>query len=93
MSDKVLLQEEVNPLINAAQRSGPEVSAIHNHFFYEEPRLFYMHRQGMSQPAELIGKYTQAIKETKLFPTNRPQARRLRKRQRGYSTYPPWTGL
>ncbi len=33
MSDTVLLQEEVNPLISAAQANGLEVSAIHNHFF------------------------------------------------------------
>jgi hypothetical protein len=33
MSDTVLLQEEVNPLISAAQANGLEVSALHNHFF------------------------------------------------------------
>ncbi len=46
MSDTVLLQEEVNPLISAAHANGLEISAIHNHFFYEEPRIFYMHVHG-----------------------------------------------
>ncbi|WP_426491454.1 DUF1259 domain-containing protein [Hymenobacter sp. 102] len=43
MSDTVLLQEEVAPLMDAAHANGLEVGAVHNHFFYEEPRIFYMH--------------------------------------------------
>jgi Domain of Unknown Function (DUF1259) len=34
MSDTVLLEEEVNPLISAAQDHYLQVTAIHNHFFY-----------------------------------------------------------
>jgi len=74
MSDTVLLMEEVNPLIDAAHRNGLDVGAIHNHFFYEEPRIFYMHLHAMGQPTELIQKYAAAIKETKLFPANQPPA-------------------
>ena len=70
MSDTVLLQEEVNPLISAAQAQGLEVSAIHNHFFYEEPRVFYMHVHGMGSVAELATRYAAAIRATKLFPAN-----------------------
>jgi len=40
MSDTVLLEEEVNPLVSAAHANGLEISAIHNHFFYEQPRIF-----------------------------------------------------
>ncbi|SFQ74481.1 DUF1259 domain-containing protein [Hymenobacter arizonensis] len=47
MSDTVLLQEEVNPLMSAALANGLEIGAVHNHFFYEEPRIFYMHIHGM----------------------------------------------
>jgi hypothetical protein len=74
MSDTVLLMEEVNGLISAAQDHGLEISAIHNHFFYEEPRIFYMHVHGMGKPGEVIQKYAAAIKETKLFPGNQPPA-------------------
>jgi hypothetical protein len=75
MSDAVLLQDEVNPLISAAQANGLEVSAIHNHFFYEEPRIFYMHVHGMSaEPSDLIRRYANAIRATKLFPANQPPA-------------------
>lgn len=72
MSDTVLLMEEVNPLISAAHANGLEISAIHNHFFYEEPRIIYMHVHGMGNPGDLITKYAAAIKETKLFPGNQP---------------------
>jgi hypothetical protein len=74
MSDTVLLQEEVNPLISAAQANGLEVGAIHNHFFYEEPRIFYMHVHGMGDVASLAKSYAAAIKTTKLFPANQPAA-------------------
>lgn len=57
MSDTVLLQEEVNPLMSAALAQGLEIGAVHNHFFYEEPRIFYMHIHGMGAPAELARKF------------------------------------
>ncbi|WP_408641477.1 DUF1259 domain-containing protein [Spirosoma telluris] len=72
MSDTVLLEAEVNPLIDATQAAGLEVGAIHNHFFYEQPRIFYMHLHGMGDTAELAKKYAQAIGKTKLFPANQP---------------------
>jgi Domain of Unknown Function (DUF1259) len=74
MSDTVLLQEEVNPLISAAQDHGLQVTAIHNHFFYESPRIFYMHLHGMGDAAELAAKYGAAIQGTKLHPSNQPPA-------------------
>lgn len=72
MSDTVLLEEEVNPLISAAQGAGLEIGAIHNHFFYEQPRIFYMHLHGMGTVADLAKSYAAAIKATKLFPANQP---------------------
>jgi hypothetical protein len=72
MSDTVLLEAEVNPLIDATHAAGLEVGAIHNHFFYEQPRIFYMHLHGMGDTAELATKYAQAIRSTKLFPANQP---------------------
>ncbi|AUD04383.1 DUF1259 domain-containing protein [Spirosoma pollinicola] len=74
MSDTVLLEDEVNPLIDATHAAGLEVGAIHNHFFYEQPRIFYMHLHGMGNTADLAKKYAQAIRNTKLFPANQPAA-------------------
>jgi hypothetical protein len=72
MSDTVLLEEEVNPLISAAHANNLEISAIHNHFFYEQPRIFYMHLHGMGEVATLAKNYAATIKNNKLFPANQP---------------------
>src|SRR5947209_8583944 len=53
MGDLVLLEDEVNPVMSALLDSGLEVTALHNHFFFESPRLFYMHVHGHGQAAEL----------------------------------------
>src|SRR5258708_39740162 len=41
MGDLVLLEEEVNPVLSALLDNGLEVTALHNHFFFENPRVFY----------------------------------------------------
>jgi len=74
MSDTVLLEEEVNPLMSAAIANGLEIGAIHNHFFYEQPRIFYMHIHGMGEPADLARRYGAALSATRLFPANQPPA-------------------
>src|SRR6478672_1654186 len=43
MGDLVLLEDEVNPVMSALLDNGLEVTALHNHFFWETPRIFYMH--------------------------------------------------
>src|SRR5437588_633370 len=53
MGDLVLLEEEVNPVMSSLLDNGLEVTALHNHFFYDEPRMFYMHVMGHGTPADL----------------------------------------
>jgi len=53
MGDLVLTEDEVNPVMSALLDKGLEVTALHNHFFYESPRLFYMHVMGHAKPADL----------------------------------------
>ena len=53
MGDLVLFQDEVNPVMSALLENGLEVTALHNHFFFESPRIFYMHVQGHGKPADL----------------------------------------
>jgi Domain of Unknown Function (DUF1259) len=53
MGDLVLTQDELNPVLSALLENGIEVTAIHNHFLNEEPRLFYMHVHGHGKAAEL----------------------------------------
>jgi hypothetical protein len=47
MGDLVLSQDEVNPVMSALLDNGIEVTALHNHFFWDEPRVFFMHVHGM----------------------------------------------
>lgn len=72
MSDNVLLEEEVNPLIDAVLAAGLEVGAIHNHFFFENPRIFYMHVHGRGDVGELARSYAAALANSKILPKNQP---------------------
>jgi hypothetical protein len=53
MGDTVLFEDEVNPAISAALDSGLEVTALHNHFFFDEPKVYFMHIAGMGDEAVL----------------------------------------
>jgi len=61
MGDLVLLQEEVNPVMSALLDNGLEVTALHNHFFWEEPRIYYMHLHGHGKPADLAKQIKPAL--------------------------------
>ncbi len=61
MGDLVLLQDEVNPVMSALLDSGLEVTALHNHFFWDEPRIFFMHVHGHGTPAELARRVRPAL--------------------------------
>src|SRR5215471_7939489 len=53
MGDLVLLEDEVNPVMSALLDNGLEVTALHNHFFFDEPHMFFMHVMGHGSAAEL----------------------------------------
>ena len=53
MGDLVLLQDEVNPVMTALLDHGIEVTALHNHFFWDQPSMFYMHVHGMGSAMDL----------------------------------------
>src|SRR5713101_3349718 len=53
MGDLVLQEDEVNPVMSALLDNGLEVTAVHNHFFFERPRIFYMHVHGHGKAADL----------------------------------------
>jgi hypothetical protein len=61
MGDLVLLQDEVNPVMSALLDNGLEVTAVHNHFFWDEPRMFYMHVHGHGKPADLARQVKPAL--------------------------------
>ena len=61
MGDLVLLQEEVNPVMSALLENGLEVTALHNHFFWEEPRIFFMHVHGHGKALDLAKRLKPAL--------------------------------
>lgn len=61
MGDLVLTQDEVNPVLSALLASGLDVTALHNHFFWDEPRMFYMHVHGMGKPDALAQQLKPAL--------------------------------
>src|SRR5207237_2595399 len=61
MGDLVLVEQEVNPVMSAMLDNGLEITALHNHFFFEEPRIFYMHVMGHGTPADLARKVKPAL--------------------------------
>ena len=61
MGDLVLLQDEVNPVMSALLDNGIDVTALHNHFFWDEPRMFFMHVHGHGQAMDLARKVKPAL--------------------------------
>lgn len=61
MGDLVLLEDEVNPVMSALLNNGLEVTALHNHFFWESPRIFYMHVHGHGKAQDLATRAKPAI--------------------------------
>jgi hypothetical protein len=61
MGDLVLTENEVNPVMSALLANGLDVTALHNHFFWDEPRVFYMHVHGHGTPADLARQLKPAL--------------------------------
>lgn len=61
MGDLVLTEDEVNPVMSAVLDNGLHVTALHNHFFWEQPRVFYMHVHGRGPAADLLRKLKPAV--------------------------------
>jgi hypothetical protein len=53
MGDTVVFQDEVTPAMDAAFAGNLEVTGLHNHFFYDEPKVYFMHVGGMGEPEKL----------------------------------------
>ncbi len=61
MGDLVLTEDEVNPVMSALLTNGLDVTALHNHFFFDSPRIFYMHVHGHGTASELATKAKAAL--------------------------------
>jgi hypothetical protein len=74
MGDLVLTQEQVNPVMSALLDNGLQVTALHNHFFWDEPRLFFMHVHGSGTAQELAKNVKPALDLITKAPGSTPPA-------------------
>src|SRR5947209_9875619 len=66
MGDTVLFEDEVNPAMSTALDSGLSVTALHNHFFFDHPKVYFMHLEGQGTTEEVataVRKVYDRIKE------------------------------
>ncbi len=66
MGDTVLFEDEANPAMSVALESGLSVTALHNHFFFDHPKVYFMHIEGqgtVEQLATAVRKVYDKIKE------------------------------
>jgi hypothetical protein len=67
MGDIVMTEDQVNPVMSAALDAGLEVTALHNHFFWDDPKIMFMHVGGMGDETTLataIGKVFAKLHDT-----------------------------
>jgi Domain of Unknown Function (DUF1259) len=55
MGDTVLFEDEVNAAMSAALDNGLNVTALHNHFFFDHPKVYFMHIEGEGTVDKLAG--------------------------------------
>ncbi len=84
MGDTVVFEDEVNPALDAAFASDIEVTALHNHFFFDKPKAYFMHIGGTGSPEALasgVRRIWEAIRDVRaksptpaqLFPGETPR--------------------
>ncbi|WML48372.1 DUF1259 domain-containing protein [Neobacillus sp. PS3-34] len=67
LGETVILQSEINPFLSALRRRGITVTAVHNHWLFENPRLMYMHWENVGDPFEFARNSYKAAKEVGLI--------------------------
>ena len=73
MGDLVLFQDEVNAAMSAALENGLKVTALHNHFFFDDPKVFFMHIEGEGSVATLANGVKKALAASKQIRATNPE--------------------
>jgi phosphotransferase system IIB component len=73
MGDVVLFEDEVSAVMDALLDAGLQVTALHNHFFYDEPKAYFMHIGGESSEEQLAGGVRKALDAVKAIRAKRPE--------------------
>lgn len=75
--DLVLFEDEVNPVMSAALANGLSVTALHNHFFFDQPRVYFMHIGGEGTVEQLAAGVKAALAKQKEIRTAQPQPAKM----------------
>src|SRR5438094_9053708 len=73
MGDTVLFEDEVNAAMTAALDNGLSVTALHNHFFFDKPKVFFMHIEGEGSVDQLAGAVKKMYDAVKQVRAGNPQ--------------------
>lgn len=67
LGETVILQKEINPFLSALRKRGIIVTAVHNHWLFDNPRLMYIHWENVGDPFEFAQNSIAAAREAGLF--------------------------
>lgn len=73
MGDTVLFEDEVNSVMSAAFDNGLSVTALHNHFFFDEPKVYFMHISGEGSVEKLAGAVRKVYDTIKIIRGQNPK--------------------
>ena len=73
MGDTVLFEDEVNAAMSAALDNGLSVTALHNHFFFDQPKVFFMHIEGEGTIEKLASAVRKVYDSTKAIRGSNPK--------------------
>src|SRR3954464_5684240 len=73
MGDLVLFQDEVNAVMSAALENGLAVTALHNHFFFDDPKVYFMHIEGEGTSVAMASGVKKALAASQEIRTANPQ--------------------
>ena len=73
MGDTVLFEDEVNPVMSVALDNGLSVTALHNHFFFDHPKVYFMHIEGQGAVEQLAGAVRKVYDKAKEVRAANPQ--------------------
>ena len=59
--ETVILKAEINPFISVLREHDIIVTAVHNHWLFENPRLIFMHWESIDRPLTFARKVRDAL--------------------------------
>src|SRR3954471_23837282 len=73
MGDTVLFEDEVNAVMSSAFENGLSVTALHNHFLFDHPKVYFMHIEGQGAVEQLASAVRKVYDQTKQIRATSPQ--------------------